>query len=106
VTETTPPGVGADGAEPPQGDTAPREPSEQLLESDCELTSYRELATVLESLPLLLREARRWRRLSQRAIAPEIGISYATVSRIEAGGDCTLPNAIAVLRWLDRPEGT
>lgn len=81
-------------------------PSDRLLDSDCELTSYRELATVLDNLPMLLREARRWRRLSTRAASAEIGISFSTISRIESGIDCTLPNAIAVLRWLDHQGGT
>jgi ribosome-binding protein aMBF1 (putative translation factor) len=79
---------------------------DRLLDSDCELTTYRDLAEVLENLPLLLRETRRWRRVSMRALAPEIGISFSTISRIEAGTECTLQNAIAVLRWLDHPEQT
>lgn len=68
-----------------------------------DLTSYADLAEILAVLPLLLREARRQRRLSQRAAAAEIGCSYATISRIESGEDCALSNATAVLRWLDRP---
>jgi ribosome-binding protein aMBF1 (putative translation factor) len=66
------------------------------------LTPYTELADVIASLPLLLREARRARGLSQRAAAKELNCSFATVSRIEAGDDCVLSNAVAVLRWLDR----
>ncbi|GIF14819.1 helix-turn-helix domain-containing protein [Actinoplanes teichomyceticus] len=65
-------------------------------------TPYAELADIIASLPLLLREARRTRRLSLRAAAKELGMSFSTVSRIEAGDDCALSNAIAVLRWLDR----
>jgi ribosome-binding protein aMBF1 (putative translation factor) len=66
-------------------------------------TPYRELADVVALLPLLLREARRARGLSQRAAAKELGYSFATVSRIESGDDCMLSNAVAVLRWLDMP---
>jgi ribosome-binding protein aMBF1 (putative translation factor) len=65
-------------------------------------TPYSELADVIAALPLLLREARRARGLSLRAAAAEIGIGFATVTRIEQGVDCVLSNAVAVLRWLDR----
>ncbi len=68
------------------------------------LTPYAEVADLLMNLPLLLREARRARRLSQRAAAVEMCISFATVSRIETGEDCVLSNAMTVLRWLDRPS--
>jgi transcriptional regulator with XRE-family HTH domain len=65
-------------------------------------TSYQELADVLKTLPLLLREARRARGLSQRATAEQIGMSFATVSRIEEGRDGMVSNAVAVLAWLDQ----
>lgn len=65
-----------------------------------ELTPYSELADLLGHLPLLLREARRQRRLSVRAAATQLGMSFSTVSRIESGDDCVLSNAVAVLRWL------
>jgi DNA-binding transcriptional regulator YiaG len=68
-------------------------------------TSYRELADVLNALPLLMREARRARGLSQRATAEQLGMSFATVSRIEEGRDGMVSNALAVLAWLDQtPE--
>lgn len=65
-----------------------------------ELTTYGELADILANLPLLLREARRHRRLSTRAAATEIGIGFSTISRIEAGEGCALATAITVVRWL------
>lgn len=65
-------------------------------------TPYSELADVIAALPLLVCEARRARGLSLRAAAAEIGIGFATVTRIEQGEDCVLSNAVAVLRWLDR----
>ncbi len=68
-----------------------------------DLASYADLAAVLSILPLLLREARRTRRLSVRAAGAQIGCAPATVSRLERGDDCSLANAIAVLRWLDTP---
>lgn len=71
-----------------------------------ELTSYAELAGLLASLPLLLREARRHRRLSVRAAGEQIGCSAATVCRVEGGDDCSMSNATAVLRWLDQPART
>lgn len=63
---------------------------------------YVELVSVIESLPVLLREARRARGLSIRAAAAELGVSFATVARIEQGEDGLLSNAVAVLRWLDQ----
>lgn len=65
-------------------------------------TSYRELAVVLMTLPLLLREARRARGLSQRATAEQLGMSFSTVSRIEDGRDGMVSNVLAVLAWLDQ----
>ena len=64
-------------------------------------TSYGELASVLDVLPLLLRERRRQRGLSQRAAAKEIGCSFSTVSRMEIGKDGRLNTAVQVLHWLD-----
>ena len=66
-----------------------------------QLTPYSEMADVLSSLALLLREARRARGLSMRAAAKEIGVSFSTVHRIENGDDCVLSNAVAVFRWLN-----
>lgn len=66
-----------------------------------DLTPYPELAEVLASLPLLVREARRARGLSQRAAAREMGVSFSTISRAESGEDLVMSNAVAVLRWLD-----
>lgn len=65
------------------------------------LTPYRELAEIIDRLPLLTREARRARGLSLRMAADKIGISFNTVTRIEHGDDCSLSSAVAVLRWLD-----
>lgn len=70
-----------------------------------EPTPYAELANVIGNLPLLLREARRARGLSQRAAARQLGCSFSTISRMEAGEDCALSNAVAVLRWLDTSAG-
>jgi hypothetical protein len=70
-----------------------------------ELTPYTELADVLGHLPLLLREARRVRRLSVRAAARQLDMSQATVFRIETGEDCVLSNVTKVLRWLDYLHG-
>jgi helix-turn-helix protein len=70
---------------------------------DCDLSSYHELAGILTSLPMLVRETRRQRRLSLRAATELVGCSAATLHRIEAGEDCALSNAAAVLRWLHAP---
>jgi ribosome-binding protein aMBF1 (putative translation factor) len=68
-------------------------------------TPYAELADLIGSLPLLIREARRARQLSLRAAARELGVSFSTISRMENGEDCALSNAVAVLRWLDQAPG-
>lgn len=65
-------------------------------------TPYAEMAEVIARLPMLLREARRARGLSLRAAARQLGMSFSTVTRMEAGEDCALSNAVAVLRWLDQ----
>ena len=68
------------------------------------LISYAELASVLDNLPLLLREARRARGLSVRAAAELIdGVSFNTLSRLERGRDVNLSNATAIMRWLEQP---
>lgn len=55
---------------------------------------------VLAGLPVTLKVVRRMRGSSQREVARECGISFSTVCRIEAGEDCTLSSAVAVLRWI------
>lgn len=68
------------------------------------LTTYSELAAVIEALPMLLREARRSRGMSLRATASQIGCSFSTVYRFEQGQDANLSNAVAILRWLEAPD--
>lgn len=69
---------------------------------ECRLSTYAELAEVLDSLPLLLRERRRKDRLSVRAAAEQSGCSFMTFSRWERG-DMGRSVALvqAALRWLD-----
>lgn len=69
--------------------------------SDTILTTYGELADIIEQLPLLVESARRSRRLSQRALARELGLSPSTVCRVEDGQECSSVTLAAVLRWLD-----
>ena len=66
-------------------------------------TTYAELAAVITNLPMLVRERRRQERLSQRRAAERIGISFATVSRLETGVPSDGTTLAAVLRWLDTP---
>jgi transcriptional regulator with XRE-family HTH domain len=68
------------------------------------LTPYGELAEVLANLPLLVRERRRQQRLSVRAAAEQIGISFSTISRMENGDDMNEASLAAVLRWLARED--
>lgn len=68
-------------------------------------TPYPELAEVLSALPILVREARRARGLSQRAAAEQIGVSFSTISRLENGEDLVMSNASRFLCWLDSRPG-
>lgn len=67
------------------------------------LTTYSELADVLQLLPVLVREKRRLRGLSLRQAAKEIGVSFNTVTRFERGEDAVMSTVVAVFRWLDQP---
>jgi hypothetical protein len=75
--------------------------------TDVALTSYAELAEVLDHLPMLLREACRARGITHPAAAKQIGIAQSTVSRlISRSGDVNLENTIQILSWLDQRDGT
>jgi predicted transcriptional regulator len=64
--------------------------------------SYTELADLLDDLPVIVREARRARRLSLRATSAQSSVPHSTLYRVERGEDCSLSNVVAILRWLDR----
>ncbi len=66
------------------------------------LASYNDLAEVLKSLRLLVRETRRARGLSGRAAAHQIGCSPSAIVRLEGGDDVSVQNATLILRWLDQ----
>jgi ribosome-binding protein aMBF1 (putative translation factor) len=70
------------------------------VNEDAVLTSYHELAAVLDSLPLLVREARRARRLSLRRAAAEMAVNATTIHRTESGEAPSVTNAVKMLRWL------
>lgn len=64
---------------------------------------YAEITGVLESLPVLCREARRRKGLSLRSAADAWGVSFSSISRLEAGADDTGPTlktVMAVLRGV------
>lgn len=67
--------------------------------------TYTEVAQVLDSLPIIAREARRARGLSLRQAAREIGCSFSTLHRIEEGENCHLSHAVELLSWLDQSGG-
>lgn len=68
-----------------------------------DLTTYAELAELLEQLPMIVREARRAQRVTLRVVADETGLSPSTLSRLDRGnGEISLGGAIAILRWLDQ----
>lgn len=68
---------------------------------DGSLTTYEELARVVESLPMLVREKRRRDGLSLRDAADQVGCSFSTITRFEKAEDGwngrLLPD---LLRWL------
>jgi transcriptional regulator with XRE-family HTH domain len=69
--------------------------------SNAGLTSYSELAHVLDQLPMLCKEKRRREGLSLREAAKQMGVAFSVVTRFENGTGVHLDSAKAVLRWLD-----
>lgn len=65
------------------------------------MNTFADLVKVLDDLPVIALNARRARRLSQRAAATEIGVSFSTISRIETGGEFSSTSLRALLLWLD-----
>lgn len=72
-----------------------------VVSGNAKLTTYSELAEVLDQLPGLVRAERRRRSASRSQVAREIGVSNTLVARFEAGQGVTLYNALLLLRWLD-----
>ncbi len=80
---------------------------------DYYLTTYGEMAAILEQLPTVVRETRRVRRLSVRESCEQIGISTSTLTRIESRTETTpdpeerapagpsLEVVMLILNWLD-----
>lgn len=70
--------------------------------TDRGLTTYGEIADVLDNLRMIVREARRRDRLTLAALAEASGVrSPSTLHRFEAGHELSVENVIALLRWLD-----
>ena len=70
-----------------------------------DLTTYADMADVLERLPQIVRDARRARGVSLRAVGREAGISNPALSQFE-NGHHTLGGAhtVRILRWLDQSK--
>jgi transcriptional regulator with XRE-family HTH domain len=68
-----------------------------------ELATFAEIVEVLDTLPVILRNARRTRRLSVREVARQTGLSFSTISRMENAEEFTSVSLRAVLAWLDAP---
>lgn len=77
-----------------------------MSDSDCEMSPYGELIEVLEALPLIVRETRRRRGLSQRAAGTAAGVEFATISRCENGAGLHLKSILPLLRWVGTPDVT
>ena len=72
-----------------------------VMSNNAKLTTYSELAEVLDQLPALVRAERRRRGVGRSQVAREIGVSSTLVARFEAGQGVALYNALLLLRWLD-----
>lgn len=57
-------------------------------------------AETLASLPTLVREARESCGMSHRELGDLLGISYATIRRVELREGCHVHSAVVLLRWL------
>lgn len=62
--------------------------------------AYTELISVLEALPLLVRETRRRKALSLRAAAVDSGVQMSTLQRCEQGAGMHLASVVPLLRWV------
>lgn len=76
-------------------------PEAERHDSDCELTSYADLADIVENLAFLVREKRRERRMSARAVAVEAGLSPSTLTRLDQGRTVASDGLVALLRWME-----
>jgi transcriptional regulator with XRE-family HTH domain len=65
------------------------------------MSTYTELAEVLDALPMLCREKRRREGLSLREAASQMGVAFSVVHRFENGTGVHVDSAKAVLQWLD-----
>ncbi|CAB4184773.1 HTH_XRE domain containing protein [uncultured Caudovirales phage] len=64
------------------------------------LTTYTEIADILENLPLLVREHRRSRGLSLRQASAQSGVDFSTLTRLEQCANTGLVSVVLVLRWM------
>lgn len=65
------------------------------------LTSYAELASIIDNLALIVREARRARGISQREAGRQMGVDNSFLFRLESGANVNSGTLSAVLGWLD-----
>lgn len=79
-------------------DETPREPEGAL-------TTYSELAAIIQHLPVLVEGRRRQERLTYRGAAEQAGVSLSTLWRVETGRGFTGGSLAAILCWLDTPTG-
>ena len=77
------------------------------MSDTCDLTTYDEVADLVEQLPTLVREKRRRERLSLRTAAEQLGVAASTLAGFEARerGIAT-DSLVALFRWLGEDGGT
>jgi transcriptional regulator with XRE-family HTH domain len=64
------------------------------------LSTWTDLLATLNEVPVAMRTVRRGRGLGLRGAAQEIGVSFATVSRVERGEEYDIGTLRRVLAWL------
>lgn len=69
------------------------------------MSAYRSTARIVAHVPELLRETRRRRGMSLRAVADATGLTTPTIDNIEKGRGYHVYSLIAILRWLHEQEG-
>lgn len=66
------------------------------------VASWPEVLEAMSSLRIAVREVRRHKRLSLRAVSAQSGVAFSGLHRFEQGGDIMLGSALALIEWLSR----
>jgi ribosome-binding protein aMBF1 (putative translation factor) len=64
------------------------------------LVSYADVISIIDQLPMMVKEKRRQRGLSLREAAEESGVSFNAISRFERGGITMSDHLRKLLDWV------